>query len=111
MASYRLFGMNQTCTVYGEDPVTGEDTFVLKKKLKCRMSHIMYRTAVDLRKEIMERRVLWYDPSYTMPRNVMIVLDDEPNMPYVPIVGTYSFYKNSRGDQIFNRLEMVKKTK
>jgi hypothetical protein len=69
------FGLDETMTVYTEDPTTGLYTVVDASGVRCRLFHEARQpaaTGLD-RAELGAIRNLHYDPSYTLPDGAQIL--------------------------------------
>lgn len=102
-------GLDQTCTVYGENAVTGMYDTVLRSGLKCRFVHITLRPAAtgDARAELAAMRHVQWEAGYVMPENVQL---EQSGVRWQPRPGTFSAWRGPAGTVIRRSADAVRQS-
>jgi hypothetical protein len=102
-----MWGLDQSADVYIEDTVSGRYTALAKTRLACRLVHMPLRhvsTGAD-RAELAGMRNLIFDPSYVMPEQCQVLIDDTY---WQPRPGTFGAYRDWTSNVAYRRCDVMR---
>ena len=102
-----MLGLIDTATVLTRHGTTGAYTVQSTATLKCRVCHLAAGAAgaSEEREEMAARRMLLFDPSYTMPDYAQVVIGAER---WNVVQGTAIAARGPSGTVIFRRVDVVR---
>ena len=96
--------------MYSRNAGTGLFSTVAKQSLACLLQPVGQGNELtnEERTQVAESGQLYYDPTYTMPDNVRIVVDAFPNTTWAVLTGTVWPHYGPAGLNVANRVEVMR---